>query len=188
MPDRFVEESNWEEIEAKAKALHDDIERWADQIREDVKQSRPDLPEGITGRFREKWSPLKRVAVAAGGAWPKRTDAMAVNDKKEFEMDSEDGMIRESPHVVLLRDIYEVWPDDTPFLSTKGLIARLVTESPEMWGLASSYGKELTAKRLGSMLAKAYKIHSDQPERAGRRGYHYAHFERPWKRMGITPS
>src|SRR4029453_12303928 len=52
----------------------------------------------------------------------------------------------------------------------------------------SPFGGALTAKRLGSMLAKAYKIHSDQPVRGGPRGYHHAAFVRAWHRMGVPPS
>lgn len=190
MPDHsgLIEESNWEEIESEARALHDDIAAWADQVRDQVKQSRPDLPDGISGRFREKWSPLKRVADVAGGEWPKRTDEMALNDKKEYEMDTEDGVLREAPHVALLRHIHEVWPTTVPFLPSENLITRLTLEYPEMWGPLNPTGKgALTAKRLGFMLGKAYKIHSDQPVRGEPRGYHYASFVRPWHRMGMAP-
>jgi hypothetical protein len=189
MPDRsgLIEESNWEKIEHEASAQHDEIATWADHVRDQVKQNSPDLPDGITGRFREKWAPLKRVADVAGGEWPKRTDVMALNDKREWEMDREDGLLREAPAVALLRHIQEVWPANTPFLPSEELIRHLVYEYPEMWGPMSPIGKALTFKRLGSMLAKAYKIHSDQPERGGPRGYHHAAFVRPWHRMGVVP-
>jgi hypothetical protein len=195
MPDHseLIEESNWREIDDEARALHDEIAAWADQVRDQVEQGRPDLPDGITGRFREKWAPLKQVADAAGGEWPKRTDAMALSDKEEWEMDREDGLLREAPAVALLRHIQEVWPANqdrtanATFLPSEELTKHLIYEYPEMWGPMSPYGKALTTKRLGSMLAKAYKIHSDQPVRGGPRGYHYASFVRPWHRMGIAP-
>lgn len=55
-------------------------------------------------------------------------------------------------------------------------------------GPTSSSGKTLTAKRLGFLLADSYKIHSDQPVRGGPRGYHLAHFVKPWTAMGIPLS
>ena len=195
MPDHsgLIEESDWEKIEDEARALHDDIAVWADRVRDQVKQHSPDLPDGITGRFREKWAPLKRVADVAGGEWPKRTDVMALNDKKEWEMDREDGLLREAPAVALLRHIQEVWPPNqdrsanADFVPSKELISKLVTGYPEMWGPMNPSGNGvLTAKRLGAMLAKAYKIHSVQPDRGGPRGYHLASFLRPWHRMGMT--
>jgi hypothetical protein len=161
---------------------------WADQAREHVKRNRPDLPDGITGRFREKWSPLKRVADAASGAWPKRADEMALNDKKEWEMDREDGLLREKPAVVLLRHINELWPADTAFWPSEELVRQLVWEYPQMWGAENPFGKSLTTKRLATMLATGYKIHSDQPVRGERRGYHRSAFTRAWHRMKVEPA
>jgi hypothetical protein len=190
MPDHsgLLQESNWEEIEDGACALHDDIAAWADQVREHVKRNRPDLPDGITGRFREKWSPLKRVADAAGGDWAKRTDEMALNDKKEWEMDREDGLLREKPAVVLLRHINEVWPADTAFWPSEELVRQLIWEYPQMWGAENPFRKNLTTKRLATMLVTGYKIHSDQPVRGERRGYHRSAFTRAWQRMRVEPA
>jgi hypothetical protein len=64
-----VDESDWELIELDATSLHDQLAAWAEQVRDEVRTERPGLPDGIIGRFREKWSPLKRVAAAAGGGW-----------------------------------------------------------------------------------------------------------------------
>jgi hypothetical protein len=190
MPDHsgLIEESDWERIEGEANALHDSIAAWADQVREHVKHHRPDLPKGIVSRFREKWAPLKRVADAAGGDWSKKTDEMALNDRKEWELDRQDGLLRETPAVVLLRHVWNVWPVGVSFLPSEDLVRRLIWEHPEMWGETSTFGKDLTSKRLGSMLTKAYKIHSDQPVRGGPRGYHHASFTRPWHRMGVGPA
>jgi hypothetical protein len=193
MPDRsgLIKESNWRKIEPEALALRDEIAAWADQVRDQVNQNEPDLPDGIRGRFREKWAPLKAVADAAGGDWPKRTDAMALNDRKEVEMDKEDGLTRDKPSVALLHHIYEVWPPNqdktanATFLPSGELIRLLVSEHPEMWGPMSSYGKELTTKRLGFLLAESYKIHSDREDRTGPRGYFHSVFIKPWTAMGV---
>jgi Protein of unknown function (DUF3631) len=148
----------------------------------------PGLPDGITGRFREKWAPLKRVAAAAGGDWPDRVDAMALHDKEQREMDKEDGLLREAPAAVLLRHIYEVWPDGTPFLATVDLIEKLVAEHPFVWGEEGPIGKRLTAQRLGRMLVAGYKINSSRETNYGPRGYPRTAFTRPWSRLRITLS
>lgn len=183
-----VEESDWEMIEKDALFLHSQLADWAEQVREQVLAERPKLPDGITGRFREKWAPLKRVAVAAGGRWPDAVDEMSLRDKEEFEMDREDGLIQEKPAVVLLKHIHELWPDGDHFLPTKELIDLLVIEYPNVWGEESPYGKRLTDKRLGGMLAKGYKIHSDREGRGTPRGYFQSAFTRAWHRMGVAPS
>jgi hypothetical protein len=182
-----VEETNWELIEEDAVDLHDRIADWVDQVRDQVRLERPGLPDGITGRFREKWSPLKRVAAAAGGRWPAAVDQMALHDKEEYEMDKEDGLVRERPHVVLLRHIHESWIDGEQFVGSEELIDRLVIAHPSVWGADSPYGKRLTAKRLGSMLAKSYKIHSKQLGHGTPRGYLLPAFTKPWRQMKITP-
>jgi hypothetical protein len=182
-----VAESDWELIEADAAALHDALAAWADQVRDQVRTERPGLPDGVTGRFREKWAPLKRVAAAAGGDWPDRVDAMALHDKEEYAMDREDGLVKEKPAVILLSHIHEVWPDNTPFVPTSELIDLLVIGHPSVWGEEGPIGKRLTAHRLGRMLAQGYKIHSKQPVRGGPRGYFHAHFVRPWHQMRVTP-
>lgn len=189
--DGTVEETNWELIEENAIGLHDQLARWADQVREEVRIGRPTVPAGITGRFREKWAPLKRVAAAAGGDWAAAVDRMALNDKEEYELDKEDGLIREVPAAVLLKHIYELWQrphrSEQKFMPTENLRAELVSDHPAVWGAEGPIGKDLTAKRLGSMLAKGYKIHSKRETRDGPRGYLRSDFERAWSRMGVSP-
>ena len=112
---------------------------------------------------------------------------MALQDLEQYEIDKEDGLINEKPGVVLLRHIYEVWPEGTTFLASSELILKLINQHPNVWGAEGPIGKELTAKRLGTMLAKGYRIHSIQPERGVARGYNRSAFTNPMHRMGVTP-
>ncbi len=169
--DGRVEESDWELIDEEAAGLAKRVAQWADQVREEIKGCRPTLPEGITGRFREKWAPLRRVAELAGGRWPSTVDQMAVADRKQFEMDREDGMIRDRPAVLLLKHLVEVWPSGATFVPTNELARLLIKEFPEAWGPDSSYGKALTVQRFGRMLATSYKINSGRQSADGPRGY-----------------
>lgn len=169
--DGLVEESDWELIEDEATELADQIVQWTDQIRELIRTCRPALPEGITGRFREKWAPLRRIAEIAGSRWPQAIDQMAVADLEQFSMDREDGMVRDRPAVLLLHQVLELWPDSTSFMPTSDLVSELVTRHPEAWGGESAYGRALTAQRFGRMLATNYKINSSRESRTGPRGY-----------------
>ncbi|MDQ3455542.1 MAG: DUF3631 domain-containing protein, partial [Actinomycetota bacterium] len=184
--DGAVEESNWEALDGDARDLGRQLGDWAEQVREQVKANRPPLPPGITGRARERWSPLKRVAVAAGGRWPAVVDRLALRDKEQQDMDREDGMLRERPAVTLLRQLYEVWPNDEPFTPTSTLLASLIAVHPDDWGPAGPFGKALTAQRLGRMLAQSYAINSTRQASTGPRGYARVRLATAWRRMGIT--
>lgn len=184
--DGNVSESDWELIEPDAESLRKRIECWADEVRDFVRSHRPPLPEGVIGRARERWLPLKRVALAAGGRWPAVVDELAANELAAIKQDQEDGMTVERPAVVLLRHLGEVW-DDESFIETRELLDRLIDHCPDMWGSESSFGKELTAQRLGRMLVTAYGIHSARQGDSAR-GYFRAKFTPVWRRMGMTLS
>lgn len=181
-----TEESDWEFIDPDARALGVRLAAWADVIRDDVRRNRPALPEGITGRLRECWAPLKRVAVLAGGTWPDRVDSMAIHDKEQHDMDREDGMIRERPALVLLRHIFEIWPLGEPFMPTTDMCTALAGTFPDQWGQGGPFGKAITAQRLGRMLATSYKINTIRQERTGPRGYTRAVLVPLWEVMGVT--
>jgi Protein of unknown function (DUF3631) len=75
MPDHegTVEDSDWGLIEPEAKAIAEELASWADTVRDQVRNGpRPPLPEGAKARTKERWMPLKRVAVAADDRWPRR--------------------------------------------------------------------------------------------------------------------
>jgi hypothetical protein len=185
--DGSVEDSDWELIDEPARELGKQLAHWADVVRDEIRVSRPPLPEGIKGRSRERWSPLKRVAVAAGGRWPAVADHLAVKDKERIEHDREDGMMQERPAVALIKHLHELWPESVPFTATSALIRELIADHPDYWGDASPFGRPLTAQRLGKMLATSYGINSTRLDRAGPRGYTRASLATAWRRMGIAP-
>lgn len=180
-----VESSDWEEIEPDALNLSEALANAMDDAREFIRTTRPALPEGCIGRLKEKWNPLKRVAAAAGGAWPEIADRLIERDMKEALIEREEGLMKLPPAVTLLRDLHRVFHEET-FIRSTDLVDRLITHNPEMWSDASGYGKALTVQRMGRMLVQAFKIHS---ERIGdsARGYRRQTFEIVWRRMGVTP-
>lgn len=180
--DGTVESSDWEEIEEQACELGDQLNLWAEGVRDQVRTERPPLPEGCVGRTKERWGPLKRVAVAAGGRWPAIADQLIVRDLEAAEQDRIDGMIVDRPAVVLLRHLREIWGNE-PFLPTGYLIDRLINNHAEMWGPLSSFGKALTPQRFGRMLASSYKVHSGKLD--GKRGYFRAALAPAARRMGV---
>jgi hypothetical protein len=184
--DGKAEESDWEAIEEQASDLAGRIIAWADQVRDLIKTCRPALPDGITGRFREKWAPLRRVAELAGDRWPETVNAMATADKEQVEMDRDDGMIRDRPAVLLLKDLLDIWPEYRDFVPTGELVTQLATQHPDSWGFENPYGKTITAQRLGRMLASNFKVNSARrPDGDRARGYHRIDIEAVAERLGL---
>jgi hypothetical protein len=180
-----VEESDWELIEPEAHALRDRLTMWAVEAGMFVQAARPPLPKGIIGRNREKFGPLARIASIAGGRWPAVVDELALDHLREQEQDREDGLVRESPAVLLLRHLHELWPPDAPFYSTSQMCLDLAAHHPDQWGHGSPFGKPINAHRLGRMLSQAYRVHSRQPERGAARGYSRADLTPAMRRMRI---
>ena len=186
--DGTVEESDWELIEDSAAGLRDRIAGWCEQQRDQIRTERPEMPQGVVGRFREKWQPLARVAAVAGGRWPQVVAELAAADVEQVARDREDGMIVDRPHVVLLRHVADGWPADAEFAATATMVNTLIAEHPEVWGEPSPYGKALTVQRFGRMLASHFKVNSrQQPEPPRQRGYAHADLLPAWTRMGVKP-
>jgi Protein of unknown function (DUF3631) len=86
-----VEITDWELIEDDVLKLGDRLARWALVVKDRVATERPELPAKCIGRTRERWSPLRRVAEAAGGRWPEACHQLILRDIAEAEADKEDG-------------------------------------------------------------------------------------------------
>ena len=187
MPDieGTAEDSDWEYIEDEAKQLHDAIVAFADSVRDKVSDLEVDLPKDCTGRAREKWRPLKRVAVAAGGNWPKITDGLIARGLAEDKGDREDGLRSEPPAMTLMRDLHKIWPVNTKFMSTVQLVAMLIGYNTDEWGYQSRFGKPLTETRFGRMVTQATKARSKRIDRDGPRGYLRADLSPTWRRLGL---
>jgi hypothetical protein len=180
-----VESSDWEEMDFPAAELSERVALAAEEVRETVRTARPPIPAGCIGRIKERWYPLKRVATAAGGKWPDIADTLILRDIAEAEMDKEDGLNNLPPAVKLLKDIHDIWPTEQAFMPSTELASLLIAYQPSMWGVESTFGKDLTVQRLGRMLVTAFKIHSTR-QGDSRRGYHRKTFDVAFRRMGIT--
>jgi Protein of unknown function (DUF3631) len=162
MPDLegLVEDSDWEEIEVQAEALRSEVAVWTDSVRNEVKGMNVDLPPGCVSRMREKWKPLKRIAVAAGGDWPEIVNRLAADDIARVKQERETGMRTLPPGMVLLTDLHAIWPRGYEVVLTADLIEKLIAHNGDYWGKESSYGKALTAKRLGNLMSSTANIRS----------------------------
>lgn len=173
MPDDTIKDTDWDVIETDAKALKADVERFADAIRETVIAD-VFLPEGCRGRMKEKWRPLKRLAVAAGGTWPELVDEMIRADIADREAAAQSGLRKLPPSVRLVLDLDAYWPiyaGDDDLVPTADLVQILVNNNPEYWGEHSPYGKQLTDTRFGHLMNQACGAKSMRPGGRGPRGF-----------------
>lgn len=188
MPDLSgtIEDSDWEFIHDEANGLHDKIAAFARQVKDRVPGMAVDLPPKCIARQKEKWRPLKRVSVAAGGRWPAITDDLIARGLAEDEAEREAGLRTMPPGMVLLCDLYAVWPNHDELVPTNDLVAKLIAHNPDYWGLHSPYGKALTGHRFGRLAAQAVKATSQRPGGRGPRGFFRSQFEAAWGRLGIS--
>lgn len=185
--DGTVEDSDWELIEDDASALHEQITGFCDQVRDQLPGMAVDLPPGCVGRMKEKWRPLKRIAVAAGGRWPAIADTLIGRGLDEDTADREAGLKTLPPGMVLLTDLHAVFPTTgTDLMPTSALVAALIRHNPEYWGPGCPYGKALTETRFGRLIRQAANIASQRPGGSGPRGYLRAQLEPVWHRLGIA--
>jgi hypothetical protein len=184
--DGRIEDSDWELIAADAENLRELIAEWADTVRDTVRGMVVDLPAGCIGRSREKWRPLKRVAVAAGGRWPALADNLIAASLAEDAAEREAGLKALPPGMVLLSDLHSVWPSGENFVATRELVGHLVAANPEYWGLGSPYGKALTETRFAKLLVQASKVTSARPGGVGPRGFLRTQLAPVWHRLGIA--
>ena len=189
-------DSDWEALDAQVKELHQRVSLWADSVRAHVKEAPGDLPPGCVGRFREKWRPLVRVAELADGdtghSWKDMVRAMAEGDLADAEAQREAGLRQQTPGLVLLQDLAQVWPTSELFVATEELIELVVAHNHDYWGQGVSFGgiprKKLNATRLGRMVKQATNTTSRRPGGGGTpRGYEREQFDRAWRSMRIEP-
>ena len=121
------------------------------------------LPQSCIGRSKEKWRPLKRVAMVAGGRWPAVADDLIARGLNEDADERDAGLKNLPPGMVVLTDLHTVWPENEDFVPTGDLVSRLIAHNPEYWGVGSAFGKPLTEKRFGQLVAQASKVTSQRP-------------------------
>jgi hypothetical protein len=180
-----IQASDWEYLDEIVSELAKEIEFTADEYREQIRHSRPNLPTGCVNRLKERWSPLKRIADVAGKEWSNRVDELIVRDIALTNEQVENSELQVSPNVQLVRDLYLIYKEETVFKSTNHLVLRLIELNPEQWSSNSYYGKDLTAQRLGRILATGFGVHSQRTGDSPR-GYHSKVFDTIWVRLGIS--
>ncbi|MBM9505315.1 DUF3631 domain-containing protein [Actinacidiphila acididurans] len=168
--------------EAEGNALRDRLAAWAEQVREQVRQTWPQMPDGITDRPADVWEPLLAVADAAGGTWPQRARAACVALVRAAQSTD-----KHSIGIRLLTDLRDHVLVGIDRLPTIAILDRLNALDDAPW--ADLDGKPLDNRRLSRMLAE-YMTADNEPIRSRNirtsggilKGFHAADLEDAWAR------
>ena len=174
-PGDRVERLLWHDIEADATAIHDWAADWGSRFDDQLSVARPELPDQLDDRAAEGWWPLLAIADHAGGDWPARARAAAV------ELSSGDERDDQSRGVQLLTDLCSVF-DGQLAMHTDDLLFALNRLEESQWG-AWHDGAGMRPRDLGRLL-RPYGVRS-RSVRVGDRaakGYHREQLEGPWSR------
>lgn len=136
-------------------ALRDRLAAWADQVREQVRDAWPEMPEGVTDRPADVWEPLLAVADAMGGDWPKRARAACQELVRASQADDKGSL-----GIRLLTDLRDHVMVGVDRLPTIAVIDRLNALDDAPW--ADLQGKPLDSRRLARMLAQ-YMTADNEP-------------------------
>jgi hypothetical protein len=174
LPDETVEQFRIRRIRPVAGAISDRLAAWTRSFPDDLSDTEPDMPEGITDRSAECWEPLLLIADVAGGIWPDLARASA----KYFVQGGKDETV--SPGVELLEHIREAFGDEQA-IWTETLLQRLHDRPESPW--KDMRGRPLNDRGLGSRLSN-FQIKS-RDVRIGsvvKKGYRAEWFTDSWNR------
>jgi hypothetical protein len=124
--------------------------RWAADNLDALRDARPGSPPQLNDRAADAWSPLFAIADLAGGAWPERTRAAAI----ELAADGDDAL---SNGVLLLTDLRDLFAKQpSGMLFTREILRALNADETRPWP-EYRRGKPLSDRQLAALL-KPYKV------------------------------
>jgi hypothetical protein len=181
-----ISPSEWRYIEKEALELKEMIEATADKIRERAEQLdiRPKLPKGCHSRMGERWQPLRIIAELADPYWADLVDELIIQDIEAEKELAENPDIQSSPPDQVVKDIYSIFELEGETLTTDQVVQQLIKINRLMWSSQSSFGKDLTPSRLGTILRRSFGI-SAKRLNANQRGYYRTQFEQVWESYQI---
>lgn len=163
--------------------------KWAKRVAKDRRVKRPPIPEGLSGRDRDRWSILLSAAWGTaganprGGPWVEAAERLALADRDARNAES----ATSGPNEQVAYDLFAVWGEGETFVPTQTLCDRLAVHDPETWGMHSASGKPITARNLAWKLSQFYRVAPAQITHEGkqRRGFTVASMRRVWALVGM---
>jgi hypothetical protein len=173
-PDEFIEPYRPRLHAPEAAAIYDLVAQWCSEIASYMQLARPEIPQGVEDRNADCWEPLLAIADAAGGEWPRRARAAALN------LIASSAEQTQTTRVQLLSDLYDVFRGHEKRW-TEDILKELHALPESAW--ADVRGKPLSDRGLAAILRK-YGVKSKDVRIGGevRKGYVVDDLHDPWKR------
>jgi Protein of unknown function (DUF3631) len=171
-----IERFHRRDVVPTAAMLRDRLADWIEPQIDWLRDARPELPDELDDRAWDYWEPLFAIAELAGGDWPQRARAAAI------ELSGDEVREDESLGVRLLTDLHHVFEtSDYDSFRTSALIDELAAIEEAPWG--DWYGKKISPQALSALL-RPYRIRTKAVWVDGgkRRGYKRDQFAEAWER------
>jgi len=121
------------------------LARFTEDYSEQIRFSKPPLPDALHDRAQDNWEPLLAIAETAGNEWPKLARNAAIKISGNTEQSQSIG-------VELLADIQEIIETkQADRISTADLIAALCNDQEKPWATYNR-GQSITPRQLASRL------------------------------------
>jgi hypothetical protein len=163
--------------------LASQIARFAMDHAQQIRLSKPHLPDALSDRSQDNWEPLLAIAACAGPGWLERATKAALKLSAASESMSSTGND-------LLADIKDVFDGTTAMkISTADLLDKLVADDEKSWATYNR-GKPITPRQLAKQL-DTYGIKSKTVRMGPKstpKGYELAQFDDAFKRYLKTPT
>jgi hypothetical protein len=144
----------------KAKQLREALVEWASSSVDPVAAVRPELPDDLDDRAQDAWEPLLAVAEVAGGDWPERALAAAL------ELSAGEARVDDSQGVRLLAAVRRAFLNaETEELRTRDLLQTIATEEESPWSWWWDNGKNEPVGGASEKLAYAVRPFGVRSER-----------------------
>lgn len=165
-----VRDSAYDELRRKAA-------RWAADNKPRLEKADPMVPDTLSDRARDNWTPLLAIAEIAGGDWPDRATSSA---RRLSSRDDDEGEAE-----MLLQDLRAIFSqEDAEALWTETIIEALIEIEGRPWADLTR-GKPITAHALARLL-KPFHVFSRKMRIDGNRqkrsGYERKRLEPVWRR------
>jgi hypothetical protein len=144
IPSEPVQRFRRRRAEADAAKLTNQMQDWAAEHIEALREADPSIPDALGDRMQDCWEPLLAIADAAAGTWPQRARDAAVALSGQLSAEQDTQTIR------LLSDCRDLIGAQS-FITSKDLAERLASIDDAPW--ADWYGKPITPTTVARLLS-----------------------------------